>query len=807
MPTPRTLVPMSSRTSPRPARPHGRPDAGRIASHLAVMAAVAVVMGVLIACLAIPFAGLVGVAAKDVSKGMVNLPESLEAKDLSQKTRIYDVNGNLIASLYDQNRINVPLTSISRPMVKAIVAIEDYRFYDHGALDLKGTLRAFITNQANGGSVQGGSSITQQMVKQTLLYQAETDEEKAAATEETYARKIRELRYAIAFEKNHTKDWILERYLNIAYFGDGAFGVQAASRHFFSKNAKDLNLLESATLAGLVKNPVGYDPVDNPERAESRRNIVLDRLAQLGVLSEKKAERLKGKPIEETLEIENAANGCQQSQAPFFCDYVVNWLLKDPVLGDTAKERRTALKNGGLTIRTTIDLDMQRAADQSVAAHVYPTDQAIGGLAMVEPGTGDVRALAQSRPMGQDKAAGETALNYVVPKKYGAANGFQAGSTFKVFVLASAINQGIPLSTTINSPQELHLDDEEFENCDGPYAGDGEGWDVKNSTGEGTFDLYRGTQQSVNTFFAQLEVQTGMCEPLQLAADMGVKVPLAQKVPSWILGVSDSNPLEMAQAYATFAARGLHCDPRPVTQVLDSQGQTLKDFSTECEQVMPGATADAVNDILRGVMEPGGFGQNIAIDKPSAGKTGTTTSGRSVWFVGYTPEIAAAAMIAGANSLGQWLELGGQTVGGQYISEASGSGYAGPIWGDAMSAISAKLTYEEFQAPAGDEIAGVLSTVPDVAGQSVEAATSTLQAAGFTVADGGQVNSEVGEGLVAYTSPEGGTSLSSGDTVTLYVSTGYVPPPPSSGGGGGGDGGNGNGNGNGGGRGGGRGNG
>ncbi len=184
-------------------------------------------------------------------------------------------------------------------MVKAIVAIEDYRFYDHGALDLKGTLRAFVTNQANGGSVQGGSSITQQMVKQTLLYQAETDEEKAAATEETYARKIRELRYAIAFEKNHTKDWILERYLNIAYFGDGAFGVQAAARHFFSKNAKDLNLLESATLAGLVKNPVGYDPVDNAERAESRRNVVLDRLAQLGVLSEKKAERLKGKPIEE----------------------------------------------------------------------------------------------------------------------------------------------------------------------------------------------------------------------------------------------------------------------------------------------------------------------------------------------------------------------------------------------------------------------------------------------------------------------------------------------------------------------------
>ncbi len=775
---PRTLVPMSSRSP----RPEGRPDAGRVASHLAVMAAVAVVMGVLTACLAIPFAGLVGVAANDVSKSMVNLPESLEAKDLSQKTRIYDVNGNLIASLYDQNRINVPLSSISRPMVKSIVAIEDYRFYDHGALDLKGTLRAFVTNQANAGSVQGGSSITQQMVKQTLLYQAETDEERKAATEETYARKVRELRYAIAFEKNHTKDWILERYLNIAYFGDGAFGVQSAARHFFSKNAKDLNLLESATLAGLVKNPVGYDPIDNPERAESRRNVVLDRMAQLGVLTEKKADRLKKRPIGKTLKIEDAANGCQQSQAPFFCDYVVSWLLKDPVLGDTAKERRTALKNGGLTINTTVDLDMQRAADASVSSHVFPTDQAIGGLAMVEPGTGDVRALAQSRPMGKNKKAGQTYLNYVVPEKYGDANGFQAGSTFKVFVLAEAINQGIPLSTSIKAPESMTIPDEDFENCDGPYAGDGEGWPVSNSTGSGTFDLYSGTQQSVNTFFAQLETRTGMCKPLRLAKAMGVKVPLAQKVPSWILGVSDSNPLEIAQAYATFAARGLHCDPRPVTQVLDSKGQTLKDFASECEQVMPGATADAVNDILRGVMEPGGFGQNIAIDKPSAGKTGTNQNNMSVWFAGYTPEIATAAMVAGANEFGEWVSLNGQTVGGGYIGEAFGSTVAGPIWGDAMGAVSAKLDYVDFQAPAGDEIAGVLTSVPDVAGQSVEAATQALEAAGFAVADGGQVNSQTGEGLVAYTSPTGGTSLSSGDTVTLYTSTGYVPPPTKGGG-------------------------
>jgi membrane peptidoglycan carboxypeptidase len=257
---------------------------------------------------------------------------------------------------------------------------------------------------------------------------------------------------------------------------------------------------------------------------------------------------------------------------------------------------------------------------------------------------------------------------------------------------------------------------------------------------------------------------------------MGVKVPLAQKVPSWILGVSDSNPLEIAQAYATFAARGLHCDPRPVTQVLDSSGQVLKDFSTQCEQVMPGATADAVNDILRGVMEPGGFGSSLAIDKPSAGKTGTNQNNMSVWFAGYTPTLSAAAMVAGANEFGEWVSLNGQVVGGSPIYEAFGSTVAGPIWGEAMAAASPKLAYEDFQAPPGDEIAGV---------QSVEAATAALQAAGFVVADGGQVNSETGAGLVAYTSPEGGAQLSSGDTVTLYTSTGYVPPPSGNGNGGG----------------------
>ena len=752
------------------SKPDRRPS---VLSHLAVMGAVAAILGVLVAGLAIPFAGVLGVAAKDVSKGMVNLPDELEAKELAQKTRIYDSNGNLIASLYDQNRINVGLKQISRKMVEAIVSIEDDRFYQHGALDIRGTVRAFVTNQAS-GSVQGGSSITQQMVKQTLLNQAESKREAAAATDDTYARKLRELRYAIAFEKNYSKDWILERYLNIAYFGDGAYGIQSASQHYFSKNAKNLNYLQSATLAGLVKNPTGYDPTNSPERSINRRNVVLDRMAQLNVIPQEQADKLKERPL--GLKVDPSPNGCQQSQAPFFCDYAVNYLLKDKSLGDTVKDRKRLLQSGGLTIHTTLDLDYQAAADAAVSAHVDPTDQAIGGLAMVQPGTGYVRALAQSRPMGKDKEAGQTYLNYVVPAKYGDANGFQAGSTFKAFVLASAINQGIPLSTSINSPEQMLIPDEDFETCEGPYAGDGEGWPVSNSTGSGTFNLYTGTQQSVNTFFAQLEVETGMCEPIELAEKMGIKLPVTQQVPSWILGVSDANPLTMAESYATFAARGVHCDSLPVTQILAADNSTVKDYSTNCETVMPGVTADAVNDVLRGVMEPGGFGQNIAPSVPSAGKTGTNNSNMAVWFVGYTPQVATAAMVAGANSLGNWVTLNGQTVGGTPIGEAFGSTVAGPIWGEAMAAVD--LEYEDFQAPAGDEIAGVLTSVPDVSGMSVKEAQSTLEAAGFETTLAGYSNSSIAKDTVVFTAPAAGEQLGSGDTVGLYQSTGYVPPPP-----------------------------
>lgn len=755
----------------------GRLGAPKVASHLGVMLIVAAVLGVVVSGLAIPFAGVLGFAARNASESITELPQELETEQLPQRTTILDKAGNTIATVYDQNRVNVDLVNISRIMVKAIVAIEDYRFYEHGALDLKGTLRALFTNQAADGVVQGGSSITQQLVKLTLLNQAETKAERKAATDTTYARKLRELRYAIALEKKHSKDWILERYLNTAYFGAGAYGVQAAAQRYFGVNAKDLDLQQSALLAGLVQSPDAFDPTESPQAARERRDIVLDRMAELSVISDAKAEETKKQGLQ--LDPQPLNNGCVSSRAPFFCDYVIAYLKQDPDLGRTPAERLRMVRSGGLTITTTIDTRMQDSAQRAVSANVFPREGAIGALALVQPGTGEVKAVAQSRPMGADAAAGQTFLNYTVPPALGNARGFQSGSTFKPFVLASAIDQGIPLTWTKSVPGTMDIAENRFKTCDGMYQSSGV-WPVSNYDFSGhTVNLYSGTQLSVNTFFALLEERTGICEPWKLANAMGLNLSKRWLVPSFVLGIADVSPLAMAEAYATFAARGQHCESRPVVKIEDAEGNVLKEYDSHCTQVLPGPVADAVNDVLQGVIDPGGFADAWSPGQEAAGKTGTTSDNTAVWFTGYTPNLAGAAMVAGVNEVGQPESIEGKVIGGYARYGTSGSGTAAPIWGTAFREIAAYLADETFVQPDSADIAGVLIEVPYIAScSSVSGAESTLEGAGFSAATGPYVNSSCPRGTVAYTSPSGGTSLGSGDTVTIYVSDGSPARPP-----------------------------
>ena len=670
------------------------------ASRLMAMVALSVTIGILLAGTVAPLLAVGVVAVRWFDQNSAMLPAKLPIEPLPQRSLMLDRHGNEVAVFFDQYRIVVPLEGVNPVMLDAVIAIEDHRFFEHGPLDAQGTLRAFVKNAAQAEVVEGGSTITQQLVKLTLLNQADTKADEEAATAATYDRKLRELRYAVGLERDYDKDWILQQYLNLAYFGDGAHGVEAAARHYFSRAASELTLPQAALLAGLVKNPTLYDPTEDPVVARERRDLVLDRMAELEMISAAAADRVKRRGL--GLRIAPVVNGCVGSAAPFFCDYVFEHLRRDDALGDTAAKRERELDTGGLTIATTLDLTMQLAADQSVGKHVHPTDQAIGGLAMVEPGTGAVRALAQSRPMGEDRRRGETYLNYVVPASYGDARGFQAGSTFKVFVLSAAIDQGIPLRTRIHAPKKITLPVSRFSGCDGRLRST-EIWKPQNSTSSGTFNLITGTRESVNTFYAQLELRTGLCEPYQLAKRMGIDLndPDRQQIPAFTLGVLETNPLSMAEAFATFAARGVHCASTPLTDLRDAAGSVIQTYPSRCERVLRTRVADGVNAVLRGVQEPGGFGHSagIALDQPSAGKTGTIDQNMAVWFVGYTPDLAAAAMIAGANYEGHWVTLNGQVVGGERISEAFGSTEAGPIWGDAMKAVQQSLPDRDFVSP------------------------------------------------------------------------------------------------------------
>ncbi|MFZ9354504.1 MAG: transglycosylase domain-containing protein, partial [Candidatus Nanopelagicales bacterium] len=331
---------------------------------------------------------------KEANAATDTLPLNLQTLPLPESTRILAADGTPIADLYQQNRVEVSIDQISKPMQDAIIAIEDARFFDHNGIDLRGTLRAYVTNQISGGVVQGGSTLTQQYVKNTLVLSAKTPEEATAAKEKTISRKLREMRYALSLERINTKEEILAGYLNIAYFGAGAHGVEAAAKRYFSKSAKDLTVIEAATIAGIVQQPTGFDPIRNPARNENRRNQVLDRMVSNGFLDGKEAEELKKISVKSYLNPTPIRNGCTGSIAPYFCDYVVQIIRNDPSFGESQEDRDTFLRESGATITTTLDLKAQEAAQLAVDKYIPRDDpsQKAAAISMVNSKTGEVIA-------------------------------------------------------------------------------------------------------------------------------------------------------------------------------------------------------------------------------------------------------------------------------------------------------------------------------------------------------------------------------------------------------------------------------
>ncbi|MEQ4204094.1 penicillin-binding protein [Actinopolymorpha sp. B9G3] len=752
-------------------------------SHLLMFVVISVLTGALVAGLVIPFAGVLGLTTQSATDAFENMDATLENPPLPERSRVLAADGSQIATFYERNRVQVTLDKIAPVMQRAILAIEDARFYQHGPLDAQGTLRAFVRNSQGGQVSQGGSTVTQQYVKLVQYENAKTPEEQRAVIEDSYGRKLQELRYAVELEKTMTKDEILERYFNIVYFGDGAYGIESAAKHYFNTSAAKLTLPQAAMLAGLVRDPNGLDAKDNPEAVLGRRNLVLSRMVHEGMVSAKEGAEAAGTDL--GLRMTQSSQGCYYSRYPFFCDYARQVLLRDPALGKTREDRERLLDRGGLTIQTTLDQKAQRAADKAVAEAVRPTDKVIGALSMVEPGTGRVKAIAQSRKYGEGK--GKTYVNLNVPRKYNGTLGYQPGSTYKPFVMAAAIRQGIPLSTSLPSPTRMRHSGS-MRNCPGGQPGwISTPWDVSNSTSAGsTSNLISGTARSVNTFYANLEAQTGICEPANIATRLGaVRAngdPLDQVKP-FVLGVNEVAPISMAEAYATFAARGLHCPATPVLKVLDRQGNPIKLTKTECKQVIPQAVADGVNYVLREVVDgddPGRTGQRMSManeGRQVAGKTGTSNSRIAVWFLGYTTNLATAAVVTDAEAPQQ--SLMGQRIGGRTVTgdQVWGGTLAGPMWLAAMRGALEGRKSPNFVNPSPKMLVGIPTTVPSVLGMDQDRARSVLRKANFSMAVGGSTNSDLPRGTIVRQTPGPNTSAGSGSTVIVYLSNGIKPKP------------------------------
>ncbi|MEU9231281.1 transglycosylase domain-containing protein [Streptomyces subrutilus] len=653
---------------------------------------VSVLSGVVLAGMAIPAAGALGLAAKGTVEGFDEIPANLKTPPLSQRTTILDSEGGLIATVYSRDRQVVPLTAVSPYMQKAIVAIEDSRFYEHGAVDLKGILRAVNRNAQEGGAAQGASTLTQQYVKNVFVEEAGDDETKVReAQEKSLGRKIRELKYAIQVEEELGKKKILENYLNITYFGQQAYGIESAAQRYFSKPAKDLALEEAALLAGVVQSPSRYDPVNDAQEAMKRRNIVLQRMADIRDVSQAEADAAKAKPV--TLKVTRPKNGCITAVkgAGFFCDYVRNSFLTDAVFGKTREERAKVWNQGGLTVRTTLDPQSQDAANESIKDHVNQDDSIATAVTMVQPGTGRVLAMGQSKPYGFGK--NETQINYSVDKRMGGSNfGFQVGSTFKPFIAAAAIERGMPATKVYPAPNKIDYPSP-VQKCDGSNwlnlpLSNGKLQTAENETEDevGPYAMRTAMEKSINTYFVQMISEIGLCPVMEMTQKLGVISANGEKLveaPSIALGSAELSPLTMANAYATFANRGVHCTPVAIESITDAHGKALAVPKPRCERAMSPETADTINTLLRGVVDSGTGERAGLTDRDSAGKTGTTDSRYNAWFVGYTPNISGAVWVGSGGA--KKITMENIEIGDRYYDKVFGGGLPGPIWKDAVT--------------------------------------------------------------------------------------------------------------------------
>ncbi|MFG3700000.1 transglycosylase domain-containing protein [Micromonospora sp. NPDC047620] len=650
-----------------------------------------VLAGVALAAAALPTALVFGIGFSALAAPYSELPNTLRTPPTAQRSNLYADDGTtLITSFYQEDRVDVPLAEVAPVMRQAIVAAEDVRFHEHSGVDMRGAVRAFTVNQGSGETRQGASTLTMQYVRNVLSNDPRLSErQRAAATELTTARKIQEMRYALALERELTKDEILARYLNIAYFGAGAYGVAAASKRYFSKAPADLTLAEAALLAGLVRSPHTDDPINgDADAALARRGYVLDRMVESGQVPAAAADQARAEQLH--LRPSQTPNDCtavpeEHADWGFFCDWFTRWWNAQPAFGATVDERQLTLRRGGFTIVSSLDPVVQRAATEQVRRIYSLDDRRAAPTAVVQPGTGRVLAMAVNRnysvagnPPGQKNHP--NTVNQLVAGG-GAIDGYQAGSTFKIFTMLAALESGLPLDTEFDAPERIVTDFRASgaASCDGYWCPQN-----ANSDMDGDHTMWTAFGNSVNTYFAWLAERVGADRVVEMAERLGIVFRAeddarlarhgAREWGPFTLGVSATTPLDLAGAYAAVAAEGTWCAPLPVVSVTDAAGRPVAAARPDCRQVVDTDVARAAADAARcpvgdqsmyrecdrGTAE----GLRQQLGRPVAGKTGSSDGYATETVVAFTPQLVVASI---ATNPDDPRDAVGQRVQGQLV--------------------------------------------------------------------------------------------------------------------------------------------
>ena len=672
---------------------------------------VSAICGVLVAGLVVPGIAAAGVAGSNSIAFFNRLPSALTVDPPSQSTKVLSADGKLIATFYAENRVKVSLDQMSPYIKDAIVAVEDRRFYEHAGVDLQGILRALTTNLSGGGR-QGASTLTQQYVANVVtesLVSSDRGDQVIRGGQKTVGDKLREIKLAIELEKKYSKDQILEGYLNIVFFNRDAYGIEAAARYFFSTTAKDLTLPQAALLAGLVNSPSLYDPVIHPENSLLRRNEVLARMLSEGKILQTEYDAAITTAAD--LKISPGDQGCAGAKtAPYFCDYVSHLILNNPAYGVDLASRQKKLYRGGLTITTTLDSRLQRAAQVQVDATAGANPDRWGAsLVSIGPGSGKILAMAQNTVYLPEPGKFDTQLNFNVDSKdadgndLNGAGGFQPGSTMKPFTFAEWLNAGKPLTATIDASRRSYPLGFRWKSSCGEVLGaystaqKRAGLDAADDLQNNDAGYYRrmavdyGLYNSINTATFASAAQLDFCNIQKMVDAVGLhsgldNAPINMHQLGNLLGAIGVAPLHLANAFATFANDGRYCAPIAITKVTDAAGQAIPAETTHCRPAVKPEVARGVNSVLQDVLKRGSgvhIKPKVQGQFPVAAKTGTSNNNGATWVVGYTSGVATASFF-GDTLEGQKRSGQNVTINGKFYRGIDGYMLAGPQWANFM---------------------------------------------------------------------------------------------------------------------------